>query len=271
MERLRTPEDPLIVFHGTRTIFADIIETCGWTQDSRPVLLADLEKLRGLSKRATHLIGKDSIAFNLNLEKYANESVSPVHFSASGNTALLYASQKGGETIKNLAARCRELASAGHGLFSAAEVDEIQSILARYRIYEQPGRRIVYAVRLHRNLLRGEDSDWLQKAEDWHREVRLTTGFDLGLPIERMGEVIVRKDIPPHHIIAKWVSMLSLEDELRPPGVIGRLDVLIERGFDFIESEGYFSLIHPNAQVPLELKAGESVDAVFEAYNLVCK
>jgi hypothetical protein len=91
-----------------------------------------------LSKRATHLIGKDSIAFNLNLEKYGNESVSSVHFSASGKTALLYASQKGGEMIKNLAARCRELASAEHGLFSAAEVAEIQSILARYESTNNP-------------------------------------------------------------------------------------------------------------------------------------
>jgi hypothetical protein len=50
--------------------------------------------------------------------------------------------------------------------------------------------------------------------------------------------------------------MLSLEDELLRPGVVERSEVLIQRGFDFIETKGYFSLIHPNAQVPLELKAG---------------
>lgn len=270
MEQLRTSQDPLIVFHGTRTIFAGAIETRGWTQDSRPIRLEDLERLSDLSERAKHLLSDDSVAFNLNLRKCRGESAPLVHFSAEVEKALIYSDHKGGETIKNLAARVRELASAEQGLFSASENAEIQSILARYEIYERPGRRTIYAVRLHHDLLREKDSQWLLRAEDWHRQVKLTTGFDLGLPIERMNEVVVQKDVPPNHIIAKWISMLSFEEELQPPGHIGRLETLVRRGFNLIETEGYLSLEHPDNQAPLPLKAGEWWDATFEAYHLVC-
>jgi hypothetical protein len=129
LEQLRTPQEPLIVFHGTRAIFSNAIERRGWTQDTLPVRLADLKMLNQLSQRAEHLVGRDSLAFTLNLRKYTGAAAFLVHLSAKAETALMYAGQKGGETIKNLVARCRELGSGEPGLFTLSERAEIQSIL----------------------------------------------------------------------------------------------------------------------------------------------
>jgi hypothetical protein len=269
LDQLRKTDDLLTLFTGTRSIFSAAIEAHGWRQRTHPVSFADLQTLDRLSTAVpAHCFGMDSIAFNLNFQKYSSNLTLPIHFSSNLKNVLIFSSQKAGETIKAIIARCSELLNAPPGFFSALEIKEIEKIRAKYDIYEHPGHRVIYAVRLQAHFVKPDLSQWLEQAQAHHKELSLS-GIELSMP--KIPELAIHADIPQDHIVGKWVSAIDFQKENQYPGPLGRLDELIERGYDLNEKQGHFSLFNRDTQITLPLKSGESTDAIFEAYHLVCK
>lgn len=110
----------------------------------------------------------------------------------------------GGETVRNLVARCRDLLKRDSEL-SREESARVTLTLKRYKWRAAFTGSVVYAVRLDDSLMQDETRSrlWeIAQKEEHLTHLRALT------PLSRFKEIQIIKSIGPERIVGKWQSYL---------------------------------------------------------------